>query len=193
MKQNAEMIRNACYLSSKPDVLLDFISDQIVTEILQNEWHTSQSHMAMLAFIMPEEPPEAATFDLFHNQYVCYVASADDAFAESKLYVCVSKPGRKAIMWKTDRYVIEGIGPNTVASVDVLLRYIRKNRPSREFATYRTKINPGNLSLQIGGEPVADVMDLLLKTYPPEDDAKSKPACDRFENCQQLIGYLSLV
>ena len=187
MKQNAEVIRNACNLSSKPDVLLDFISDQIVSEIMQNGWPTFQSHMAMLASIIPEEPPEAATFDLFHNQYICYVASAEDAFVESKLYVCASKSGSKAVMWKKDRYVTKGIGPNKVASVEVLMKYIRKNRPSREFATYRTKMNPGNLSLEIGGEPVADIMELLLKTYPPEDDAKSKPACNRFEHCQQLI------
>ena len=151
MKQNAEMIRNACNLSSKPDVLLDFISDQIVAEIMQNGFQTPQSHMVMLTFIIPEEPPEAANFDLFHNQYICYVASAEDAFVESKLYVCVSKPGSKAIMWKTDRYVTEGVGPNKVASVEVLLRYIRKNRPRKEFATHRTKMNPGNLSLKIGG------------------------------------------
>ena len=191
MKQNAEIIKNACNLSSKPDVLLDFISDQIVAEIMQNGWQTSQSHMAMGASIMPEEPPEAETFDLFHNQYISYVASAEDTFVESKLYVCVSKPGSKAIMWKTDRYVIEGAGPNKVTSVEVLLRYVRKNRSSREFATYRTKLNPGTLSMEIGGEPVAYINELLLKTYPP--GAKWKPACDRFEHCQQLIGYLSLV
>ena len=193
MKPKAEMIKNACNLYSKPDVLLDFISDQIVAEIMQNGWRTSQSHMAMLTFIIPEEPPEAATFDLFHNQFICYVASAEDAFVESKLYVCVSKPGSKAVMWKNDRYVTEGIGPNKFASVEVLLRYIRKNRPSREFATYRTKMNPGNLSVEIGGEPAANIMELLLKTYPPEDDAKLKPSCDRFEHCQQLNGYLRLV
>ena len=181
MKKNAEIIRNACNLSSKPDVLLDFISDQIVAEIMQNGWQTSQSPMAMLASIMPEEPPEAETFDLFHNQYISYVASAEDTFVESKLYVCVSKPGSKAIMWKTDRYVIEGAGPNKVTSVEVLLRYVRKNRSSREFATYRTKLNPGTLSMEIGGEPVAYINELLLKTYPP--GAKWKPACDRFEHC----------
>ena len=183
MKQNAEMIRDACILSNNPDVLLDFISDQIVNEILQNELQTSQSHMAMLASITPEEPLERATFDPFHNPYICYVASAEDAFVESKLYVCVSIPGSKAVMWKKDHYVIEGAGLDKVASVEILSRYLRKNRPGRKFETCCTKMNPGNLSLKIGREPVADMMKMLLNTYPPENVDK----CHRFEQSCFLV------
>ena len=105
MKQNGEMIKNACILSSKPDVLLDFISEELVTEILQEGLHESQSHMSMLALVMPKEPPQMAAFDPFHNQYVFYVASAEEEeFMESKLYILVSQPGVKPLMYTRDEY-----------------------------------------------------------------------------------------
>ena len=176
MKANGEIIKNACNLSSRPDILLDFISDQIVTEILQKGPERSQSHMSMLAVVMPKEPPEGATFDPLRNQYVSYVASAEDAFVESKLYICVSNPNSKAMMWKEEvQYVIKGFGQNKVVSIEVLLRYIRKNRPRREFFEHHTKISyagPKVVVLDIGGEPVGDIpvgdiMKQLLEMYPP--------------------------
>ena len=81
MKQNGEIIKNACTLSTKPDVLLDFISDQIVSQILQNDERASESHVSKLTLLIPKELPEGATFDLFHNKYIFYVTSADDTYA----------------------------------------------------------------------------------------------------------------
>ena len=95
-------------------------------------------------------------------------------------------------MWKMDRYVIEGVGPNKVAGVEVLLRYIRNNKPTTEFAEHCTMlnsgycaiVNSGYLSMKVGGECVAGILKVLLRRHPPKCDAEPFP--DRSEYLRQL-------